>query len=114
MSEGAIVSSDYGSLPAVFTPLPGPLRDPPPGERAPSVAWNAASLEASAEPLAFRVALGDAARDAILVSEMASATRNDREVPSAFVLPSLARTSCVVQVNDRQLVLEYGIYRLRG
>ena len=48
------------------------------------------------------------------VSEMASVARGNRDLPRAFVLPLLARTSCVVQLNGRQLVLEYGIYRLRG
>jgi len=45
---------------------------------------------------------------------MASVARGNRDLPRAFVLPLLARTSCVVQLNGRQLVLEYGIYRLRG
>jgi len=101
---------ELGVSPRTLVSLSGPLRDVVPND----AARNAAPIAAGGEPLTFRVALGDVARDAILISEMASVARGNRDLPRAFVLPLLARTSCVVQLNGRQLVLEYGIYRLRG
>ena len=70
-----------------------------------------AAIQLSGEPLAFRVMLGDVSRDAILVSEASSGLR--RVLPAPYTIPSLARLSRMLQVAGREVILEYGIYRLR-
>jgi len=83
----------------------GPLAD--------ITARGAVAVETAREPHALRVALGDAAVDAIIVSEPANGTRGSRILPAPLVLAALASTCRTVQVNGQALVMEYGIYRLR-
>lgn len=75
-----------------------------------SDSWSA---ELAGEPYAFHVALGDTARDAILVSELSRNMLGSSAVPAALTMPSLTRECRVVQINGSRLSLEYGIYRLR-
>jgi hypothetical protein len=59
----------------------------------------------------FRTVAGDAARDAIVVSDMADDALRCNVLPRAFVMPSLALACRALEVNGRQITLEFGIYR---
>ena len=109
MSGAQAGVSASSALPALRTSADESLRD----VRADRAARSAAVFEAPEEPLAFRVALGDVSRDAILLSEATGDARGSHTLPAACTIPSLARTSCAVKCQGGHVIMEHGIYRLR-
>lgn len=73
---------------------------------------GSAAIETGREPHVLRVAHEDAAVDAIIVGDLASAARGSHVLPVPLVLTALALSCRTVQVNGQALVMEYGIYRL--